>query len=67
MGTFVMPEMKAVKRGDCWRIQMSWPDRMPRLFGDFKSKAEAANWIKEHSGSAPDKKESAEVPDPKQT
>jgi hypothetical protein len=67
MGTFVTPEMKAVKRGDRWRIQMSRPDRMPRLFGDFKSKAEAANWIKEHSGSAPDKKESAEVPDPKQT
>jgi len=62
-----MPEMKAVKRGDRWHIQMSWPDRMSRLFGDFKSKAEAANWIKEHSGPAPDTKESAEVPDPKQT
>ena len=67
MGTFVMPEMKAVKRGDRWRIQMSWPDRMASLFGDFKSKAEAANWIKEHSGLAPDKKESAEVSDPKQS
>jgi hypothetical protein len=43
-----MADLKPVKRRDRWRILMSWPDRMPRLFGEFKTKAEAARWIKEH-------------------
>ena len=66
MGTFVMAQLKAVKRGDHWRIKMSWPDRMPRFFGDFKTEAEAARWIKEHSWLAPDKEESAETPNPEE-
>jgi hypothetical protein len=60
-----LAELKAVKRGDRWRIQISWPDRMPRFFGDFASEAEAALWIKEHSWLAPDKSMSAESPDPR--
>jgi hypothetical protein len=65
MGTFVMAELEAVKRGNRWRIQTSWPDRMPRFFGDFENEAEAALWIKEHNWLAPDKPKSAEIPDTK--
>jgi len=61
-----MAQLKAVKRGDNWRIMMSWPDRMSRFFGDFKTEAEAARWIKEHSWLAPDKDESAETPNPEE-
>jgi hypothetical protein len=60
-----MAELKPVKRGDRWRIQMSRPDRPPRLFGEFKTKPEAANWIKHHSWLAPEKGESAEIADSK--
>lgn len=42
---------------------MSWPDYNPRYFGDFDGEVEAVRWIKEHSWLAPDKEESAEVPD----
>ena len=60
-----MAELKAVKRGDRWRIQMSWPDRMPRFFGEFETEAEAARWIKEHSWLASDNAESTDMPDRK--
>ena len=60
-----MAELKPVKRRDRWRIQMSWPDRMPRFFGEFKTKADAARWIKEHSRLAPDKEGSVEGPNRK--
>ncbi len=64
MGPFIMAELKPVKWGARWRIQMSWPDYNPRYFGDFDGEVEAVRWIKEHSWLAPDKEESAEVPDP---
>jgi hypothetical protein len=67
MGEF-HSELKPVKRRDRWRILMSWPDRMPRLFGEFKTKAEAARWIKEHSWPAPDKEGSVEaLPDKRES
>ena len=58
-----MAELKPVRRGDRWRIQMSWRNYNPRFFGDFDSEAEAERWIKEHSWLDPDTKESG--PDPK--
>jgi len=61
-----MAQLKAVKRGNHWRIQMSWPNRMPRFFGDFETEAEATRWIKEHSWLAPDKVESAKTPNPEE-
>jgi hypothetical protein len=30
-----MAELKPVKCGDRWRIQISWPDYNPRFFGGF--------------------------------
>ena len=60
-----MAELKPVRRGDRWRIQMSWPDYNTRFFGDFNSEADAARWIKEHSWLAPNKDGSAELPDSK--
>ena len=58
-----MAELPPVKRGDRWRIQMSWPDYNPRFFGEFDSEAEAARWIKQHSWLAPDTKVPAAVSD----
>jgi hypothetical protein len=33
-------ELKPVRRGDRWRIQISRPDYKPRFFGDFDSEAD---------------------------
>jgi hypothetical protein len=65
MGNIRMAELKAIMRGDRWRIQMSWPGYNPRFFGDFDSEAEAERWIKQHTSLAPDTKASTELPDPK--
>jgi hypothetical protein len=38
---FVMAELNAVKHGDRWRIQMSWPDYPPRFLGNFETETES--------------------------
>ena len=37
-----------VKQRDHWRVQMKWPHRPSRYFGNFDSQREAENWIEKH-------------------
>ena len=40
--------LSPVMQSNYWRVKIAWPNRTPRYFGKFHSRAEAEKWIAEH-------------------
>jgi hypothetical protein len=36
-----------IRQGNYWRVEIAWPDKR-RLFGKFRSEADAQKWIEDH-------------------
>jgi hypothetical protein len=39
--------LKPIRQGDYWRVEIAWPGQT-RLFGKFRSQADAEKWIEDH-------------------
>ncbi len=41
-------KLSAIKHSDRWRVELTWPNRLPRYFGWFDSQKQAEKWISDH-------------------
>jgi hypothetical protein len=53
--------LTAIRQRDHWRVQMKWPHRPLRYFGNFDSKRDAEKWIEAHHWLTTQRREDAEA------
>jgi hypothetical protein len=41
-------KLAAIRQSGHWRLEMKWPRRPSRYFGQFHSQSEAEEWIEKH-------------------